>query len=177
MSSLIVDAVIGGVGSVLVFVPPIFLLFLIISILEDSGYMARAAYIMDRFMQNLGLHGRSFIPLLIGFGCNVPAVMAARSLENKGDRLTTILIAPLMSCAARLPVYVLFVGIFFTANQGQAVFSLYLLGIVLSIIAAHLFKKFLFRGRRPRLYWRSTIPHPNPENGSAAYVGAGKSIS
>ncbi|MGI6514783.1 MAG: ferrous iron transport protein B [Syntrophomonadales bacterium] len=146
MSSLIVDAVIGGVGSVLVFVPPIFLLFLIISILEDSGYMARAAYIMDRFMQNLGLHGRSFIPLLIGFGCNVPAVMAARSLENKGDRLTTILIAPLMSCAARLPVYVLFVGIFFTAYQGLAVFSLYLLGIVLAIIAAHLFKKFLFRG-------------------------------
>ena len=130
----------------MVFVPPIFLLFLIISILEDSGYMARAAYIMDRFMQNLGLHGRSFIPLLIGFGCNVPAVMAARSLENKGDRLTTILIAPLMSCAARLPVYVLFVGIFFTAYQGLAVFSLYLLGIVLAIIAAHLFKKFLFRG-------------------------------
>ena len=146
MSSLIVDAVIGGVGSVLVFVPPIFLLFLIISILEDSGYMARAAYIMDRFMQNLGLHGRSFIPLLIGFGCNVPAVMAARTLENKGDRLTTILIAPLMSCAARLPVYVLFVGIFFTAYQGLVLFSLYFLGIMLAIIAAHLFKKVLFKG-------------------------------
>ncbi len=146
VSSLVVDAVIGGVGSVLVFVPPICLLFLIISLLEDSGYMARAAYIMDRFMQNLGLHGRSFIPLLIGFGCNVPAVMAARTLENKGDRLTTILIAPLMSCAARLPVYVLFVGIFFTAYQGLAVLSLYLLGIVLAIIAAHLFKKFLFKG-------------------------------
>lgn len=146
INSLVVDALIGGVGSVLVFVPPIFLLFLIISLLEDSGYMARAAYIMDRFMQNLGLHGRSFIPLLIGFGCNVPAVMAARTLENKGDRLTTILIAPLMSCAARLPVYVLFVGVFFTAYQGIVVFSLYLLGIVLAIIAAHLFKKLLFQG-------------------------------
>ena len=106
-------------------------------------------------MQNLGLHGRSFIPLLIGFGCNVPAVMAARTLENKGDRLTTILIAPLMSCAARLPVYVLFVGIFFTAYQGLVLFSLYFLGIMLAIIAAHLFKKVLFKGEEARLYWRS----------------------
>jgi len=147
VSSLVADGLIGGVGSVLVFVPPIAILFLVISLLEDSGYMARAAYIMDRFMTGLGLHGKSFIPLLIGFGCNVPAVIAARTLENKGDRLTTILIVPLMSCAARLPVYVLFAGIFFTAYQGLVVFSLYFLGIVLAIIAAHLFKKMLFQGK------------------------------
>ncbi len=144
--SLIVDGIIGGVGSVLVFIPPIFLLFFAISLLEDSGYMARTAYIMDRFMHLLGLHGKSFLPLLIGFGCNVPAIMATRTLENKQDRLITILINPLMSCAARLPVYVLFAGAFFTANQGWVILSLYLLGIVLAIIIGKLFKTFIFKG-------------------------------
>jgi ferrous iron transport protein B len=144
--SLLVDGVIGGVGSVLVFIPPIFLLFLAISILEDSGYMARAAYVMDRLMHALGLHGKSFIPLLIGFGCNVPGIMATRTLENRQDRLITILINPFMSCAARLPVYVLFAGAFFAEYQGWVIFSLYLLGIVLAIIMGKIFKKFIFKG-------------------------------
>ncbi|KFD40872.1 iron transporter FeoB [Peptococcaceae bacterium SCADC1_2_3] len=144
--SFVVDGIIGGVGSVLVFIPPIFLLFLALSFLEDSGYMARAAYIMDRFMHFLGLHGKSFLPLLIGFGCNVPAIMATRTLESRQDRLVTILINPLMSCAARLPVYVLFAGAFFTANQGWVIFSLYLLGIVLAIMIGKLFKTFIFKG-------------------------------
>jgi ferrous iron transport protein B len=146
MMSLVVDGIIGGVGSVLVFIPPIFLLFFVISLLEDSGYMARAAFVMDRFMHTLGLHGKSFVPLLIGFGCNVPAIMATRTLENKKDRLITILINPLMSCAARLPVYVLFVGAFFSADQGMVIFSLYLLGIVLAVLMGMLFKWCLFRG-------------------------------
>lgn len=145
-ASLVVDGIIGGVGSVLVFIPPIFLLFFFISILEDSGYMARAAYIMDRFMQSLGLHGKSFIPMIIGFGCNVPAIMATRTLENKKDRLVTILVNPLMSCAARMPVYVLFAGAFFSANQGTVIFSLYVLGIVLAIIMAKVFRTFLLPG-------------------------------
>lgn len=146
LSSLVVDGIIAGVGAVLVFMPNIFLLFFAISLLEDSGYMARAAYVMDRFMHSLGLHGKSFIPLLIGFGCNVPAIMATRTLENRRDRLITILINPLMSCAARLPVYILFAGAFFSANQGLIVFSLYILGIVLAILSGVLFKLFLFKG-------------------------------
>ncbi|MBZ4666723.1 ferrous iron transport protein B [Mahella sp.] len=146
LNSLIVDGIIGGLGSVIVFIPPIFLLFFAISLLEDSGYMARAAYIMDRFMHTLGLHGKSFIPMLIGFGCNVPAIMATRTLDNKKDRLITILINPLMSCSARLPVYVLFAGALFGANQGLVIFSLYLLGIVLAIVMGVIFKKTLFKG-------------------------------
>lgn len=146
LNSLIVDGIIGGVGSVLVFIPNIFLLFFAISLLEDSGYMARAAYIMDRFMHTLGLHGKSFIPLLISFGCNVPAIMATRTLENKRDRLITILINPLMSCTARLPVYVLFAGAFFSAREGLVIFSLYLLGLALAILMGVLFKRFLFKG-------------------------------
>jgi Fe2+ transport system protein B len=146
ISSLVVDGIIAGVGSVLVFFPNIFLLFFAISLLEDSGYMARAAYIMDRFMHTLGLHGKSFIPLLIGFGCNVPAIMATRTLENKRDRMITILINPLMSCTARLPVYILFTAAFFSAHQGLVVFSLYLLGLVLAVLMGMLFKRFLFKG-------------------------------
>ncbi|NNG67061.1 ferrous iron transport protein B [Caldanaerobacter subterraneus] len=145
--SFIKDGIIAGIGSVLVFIPPIFLLFFAISVLEDSGYMARAAYVMDRFMTALGLHGKSFIPMLIGFGCNVPGIMATRTLENREDRLVTILVNPLMSCAARLPVYVLFAGAFFAKNQGLVVFSIYLLGIVLAVIMAKIFKKFLFKGK------------------------------
>lgn len=146
LASLLVEGVLGGLGSVLVFLPPIFTLFLAISILEDSGYMARAAYITDRLMHALGLHGKSFIPMLIGFGCNVPAIMATRTLENRKDRLVTILINPLMSCSARLPIYVLFAGTFFAARQGLVIFSLYLLGIVLAIVMGRLFKAYLFRG-------------------------------
>ena len=110
LSSLLADGVIGGLGSVLVFIPPIFLLFIAISILEDSGYMARAAFVMDRLMHKIGLHGRSFIPMILGFGCNIPGIMACRTIENPKDRLTTILINPFMLCGARLPIFVLLVG-------------------------------------------------------------------
>ncbi|MBU1201434.1 MAG: ferrous iron transport protein B [Nanoarchaeota archaeon] len=144
--SLFVDSIIGGVGSVIVFLPNIFLLFLMISFLEDSGYLARAAFIMDKLMHQIGLHGKSFIPLILGFGCNVPAVMATRTLDNKRDRLLTILITPFMSCSARLPVYILFVSAFFPSNQGLIVFSLYLLGVVLAITAGLVFKTTVFRG-------------------------------
>lgn len=143
--SFISDAVIGGLGSILVFIPHIFLIFFAISILEDSGYMARAAYIMDRFMRLFGLHGKSFLPLLIGFGCNVPGVMATRTLESKRDRMITILINPLMSCSARLPIYILFTGALFSANQGLVIFSLYLLGTVLAILMGMLFQKLFFK--------------------------------
>ena len=146
LNSLIVDGIIGGVGSVIVFIPNIFLLFFAISLLEDSGYMARAAYITDRFMHTLGLHGKSFIPMIVGFGCNVPGILATRTLDNRRDRLVTILINPLMSCSARLPVYILFTGAFFSAQQGLIIFSLYLLGIVLAILMGVIFKKFIFKG-------------------------------
>jgi len=146
LSSLIADGIIGGVGAVLVFVPPIFILFLAIALLEDSGYLARAAFIMDKLMHKLGLHGKSFIPMLLGFGCNVPAVMATRTLESKKDRLLTMLINPFMSCGARLPVYVLFAGAFFSAHQGLVVFSLYMLGIIVAIIMGLIFKHTMFKG-------------------------------
>jgi ferrous iron transport protein B len=146
LQSLLVDGVIGGVGAVLVFLPQIFIIFICISILEDTGYMARAAFIMDRIMHWLGLHGKSFIPLVMGFGCNVPAVMATRTLESEKDRMITILVNPLMSCTARLPIYALFTAAFFAANQGTVTFSLYLLGIILAVAMAKLFRKTIFRG-------------------------------
>jgi ferrous iron transport protein B len=146
VTSFLVDGAVGGVGSILVFIPNIFLLFLAISLIEDTGYMARAAFLMDKLMHRLGLHGRSFIPMILGFGCNVPAVMATRTLEARRDRMITILINPLMSCSARLPVYVLFAGALFTAHQGLVVWSLYLLGIVLAVIMAKLLGSTLFRG-------------------------------
>lgn len=147
VTSFLVDGAIGGVGSVLVFVPNIFLLFLMISIIEDTGYMARVAFLMDKLMHKLGLHGRSFIPMILGFGCNVPAILATRTLEARRDRMITILVNPLMSCSARLPVYVLFAGAFFTAHQGLVVWSLYLLGIVLAVVMAKAFGSTLFRGQ------------------------------
>ncbi|OCC16023.1 Ferrous iron transport protein B [Dissulfuribacter thermophilus] len=146
LQGLIVDGIIGGVGGVLVFLPYILLLFLGISILEDSGYMARAAFIMDKVMHTLGLHGKSFIPLLMGFGCNVPAIMAARTLESRRDRILTILINPLMSCSARLPVYVLIAGAFFQGREANVIFSVYLIGIILAVLVGRLFSKTLFKG-------------------------------
>jgi ferrous iron transport protein B len=146
LRSLLANGVIGGVGSVLVFLPQILIIFLCISILEDTGYMARAAFIMDRIMHWLGLHGKSFIPMVMGFGCNVPAVMATRTLESDKDRMITILVNPMMSCAARLPVYALFTAAFFAANQGTITFSIYVLGIVVAIAMAKLFRKTIFRG-------------------------------
>ena len=146
-ASLIADGIISGLGFVLIFVPNIFMMFLALSILEDSGYLARVAFIMDRIMYKLGLHGRSFIPMLLGFGCNVPAIMATRTIENENDRLITILVNPLMSCSARLPVYVLFAAVFFTRIAGTVIFSMYILGIALAILMALLFRKTLFPGK------------------------------
>ncbi|PUU90418.1 MAG: ferrous iron transport protein B [Halanaerobium sp.] len=148
ITSFITDGIIGGVGSVLVFIPNIFLLFLAIGILEDSGYMSRAAYVMDKVMSKLGLHGKSFIPMIVGFGCNVPGVMATRTLDSKRDRIISILINPLMSCSARLPVYVVFAGALFPNHASTVVFSLYALGIVMAVIMAGIFNKILFKGER-----------------------------
>jgi len=144
-SSLIIDGVIGGVGSVIVFLPVILTLFLGISILEDSGYMARAALIMDKAMRKMGLSGKAFIPLIVGFGCSVPGIMTARTLESEKDRKLTALLVPLMSCNARLPVYALFAAAFFPGNESIAVFSLYIMGILLAFILGMLFKNTLFR--------------------------------
>ena len=142
LKDLVVDGVIGGVGSVLVFLPNILLLYLFISLLEDSGYMARAAFIMDRLMHKIGLHGKSFIPMIMGFGCNVPAVMATRTIENRKSRLITMLIIPLMSCAGRMPVYILIAGAFFPKNAGLVLLGLYALGILLAIVAAKIMSAF-----------------------------------
>lgn len=147
LKSLVVDGIIGGVGGVIVFLPNILLLFLGIAILEDTGYMARVAFIMDRIMRAVGLHGKSFIPLLLGFGCGVPAVMAARTLDNPRDRLVTILVTPFMSCSARLPVYTILIAAFFSEEAaGTVLFSIYLLGIALAIIMARIFRSTLFPG-------------------------------
>jgi ferrous iron transport protein B len=146
LGSLLSEGVIGGVGAVLVFIPIIFLLYLAMSILEDTGYMARAAFVMDRLMHRLGLHGRSFVTLMLGFGCSVAAIMSCRTIENPKDRLVTILITPLMSCGGRLPIYVLLAAAFFTAHQGLVVFSMYALGVVLAIILAWVFRKKLLPG-------------------------------
>ncbi len=145
LRDLIVDGIIGGVGGVLVFLPQILILFFFISLLEDSGYMARAAFIVDRIMHRVGLHGKSFIPYLIGFGCGVPAIMATRTLENRRDRLVTILTVPFMSCSARLPAYLLLVAAFFTANQGLILMSIYLVGIVVAALTAIVLSKTLLK--------------------------------
>ncbi len=147
LKSLLVDGIIGGVGGVIVFLPNIVLLFLAIAILEGTGYMARAAFVMDRFMSKVGLHGKSFIPLLIGFGCTVPAIMATRTLETRRDRLITMMVLPLMSCGARLPIYALMIPAFFPAQlQGPALWLIYVTGIVLALLAARLLRATIFRG-------------------------------
>ena len=140
---LIVDGIIGGVGSVLVFLPNILILYLFISLLEDSGYMARAAFIMDKLMHRIGLHGKSFIPMIMGFGCNVPAIMATRTIENRKSRLITMLIIPMMSCAGRLPVYILVAGAFFPRNGSLVLLGLYALGIIMAIISARIMSRFI----------------------------------
>ena len=144
LKDLLVDGIIGGVGSVIVFLPNILILFLFISFMEDTGYMARAAFIMDKLMHKLGLHGKSFIPMIMGFGCNVPAIMSTRMLENRSDRILTILINPFMSCSARLPVYILLVGAFFKNYAALVLFGIYLFGILAAIVMAKLFKRVLF---------------------------------
>ncbi len=147
LKDLIVDGIIGGVGGVIVFLPNILILFFIISLMEDTGYMSRAAFITDKMMHKIGLHGKSFIPLVMGFGCNVPAIMATRTLENRSDRLLTMLINPFMSCSARLPVYLVIIGAVFPDHAGTVLFLIYATGIVVSIIVAKLFKKVIFKSK------------------------------
>jgi ferrous iron transport protein B len=159
LHSLLVDGVIAGVGAVVVFLPQICLLFLFIGLLEDTGYMARAAFLMDRLMSKVGLHGKSFIPMLSSFACAIPGIMATRTIESPKDRLVTILVAPLMSCSARLPVYTLLIGACIPNRKvlgvlklsGLTMLAMYLLGIVMALLMAWLFKKTLLRGETPLL--------------------------
>jgi ferrous iron transport protein B len=146
LKDLLIDGIIAGVGSVIVFLPNILILFFCIALFEDTGYMSRAAFLMDKIMHLIGLHGKSFIPMLMGFGCNVPAIMATRTLESEKDRLLTILITPFMSCSARLPIYIILAGTFFPQRAGTVIFSIYLTGIVLSIVTGRLFRSTLLRG-------------------------------
>lgn len=145
LKDLLVGGIIQGVGGVIVFLPQILILYLFISVMEDTGYMARAAFMMDKLMHKMGLHGKSFIPLIMGFGCNVPAIMSSRTIESRQSRLITILVTPLMSCNARLPIYVLLAGAFFSTHAGTVFFGLYLFGIILAILLARLFRKFFFK--------------------------------
>jgi ferrous iron transport protein B len=162
VESLLIDGVIAGVGGVLVFVPVLMFLYLALAILEDSGYMARAAFVMDRLMQTIGLHGKSFLPMLVGFGCTVPALYATRTLENEKDRILTGLLVPFMSCAARLPVYVLFAAIFFPSHAGAVIFSMYLIGIITAIILGILLKKSVFRSKEQSTFVIELPPYRMP---------------
>lgn len=147
LKAMIVDGVIGGVGAVIVFLPQILILYTFISLMEDSGYMARAAFMMDKLMHGMGLHGKSFIPLIMGFGCNVPAVMATRTIESRRSRLITMLVLPMMSCSARLPIYIMITGAFFAAKyQSLVMISLYLIGILLSVVMARILSRYVIRG-------------------------------
>lgn len=145
--SLVIDGIIAGVGGILVFVPVLMALYFVLGVLEDSGYLARSAFVMDRLMNKLGLHGKSFLPMILGFGCSVPAIFATRTLENRKDRILTGLIVPFMSCSARLPVYVLFTTVFFPENAGAVIFGLYLLGILVAILVGLLLRRVLFRSK------------------------------
>ncbi len=145
LKDLVADGIIGGVGGVIVFLPQILVLYFCISFMEDSGYMARAAFIMDKVMHRIGLHGKSFIPLIMGFGCNVPAIMASRAIESRSSRIITILINPFMSCSARLPIYVLLIGTFFPSHSAVVMMGLYLGGIVMAVVTARLLRRFFFK--------------------------------
>lgn len=145
LRDMLTEGVINGVGSVLVFLPNIIILYLFISLLEDSGYLARAAFIMDKVMHRMGIHGKSFIPMIMGFGCNVPAVMACRTIECRTSRIITIMTVPFMSCSARLPIYMMIVGIFFPENAGTVLFLLYLFGMLMAVLTARLMRRFMFR--------------------------------
>ena len=146
LKDLLVDGILAGVGGVIVFLPNIMILYAFISWMEDSGYMARAAFIMDKIMHKMGLHGKSFIPMIMGFGCNIPAIMATRTIEDRKSRLLTMLIVPLMSCSARLPVYIIIIGAFFPKHQALTLFTIYLIGIVMSVVMAKLFSRFVVKG-------------------------------
>ena len=159
LSSFVSDGLIAGVGTVLIFLPNIMILFLLLSFLEDVGYMSRGAFIMDKFMHAIGLPGQSFIPMIIGFGCNVPAVMSTRTISSERDRLLTILINPFISCSARLPIYILFTSIFFKHNQGLVVFSLYTIGILVAVGSAKLFKMTISKLKGPVSPLVMELPH------------------
>jgi ferrous iron transport protein B len=146
VKDLILDGVVRGIGTIIVFLPNILILFFCIALFEDTGYMARAAFLMDKIMHLVGLHGKSFIPMLMGFGCNVPAIMASRTLESKTDRILTILITPFMSCSAKLPVYIILAGAFFGGRAGTVIFAIYMTGIILSIVSGRIFRSTLFKG-------------------------------
>ncbi|MCP3796625.1 ferrous iron transport protein B [Paenibacillus sp. CH40] len=161
--SLVVDGIVAGVGGVLVFLPQIAILFLIISVIEDSGYMARVTILMDRLMQAVGLNGKSFIPFIIGFGCNVPAIMAARTIEQPRERLITTLLVPFMSCSARLPVYALFAGVFFPTHAASIIMLMYVLGIIVSLILAKIFSKVSILSGEPSLFIVELPPYRVPQ--------------
>ena len=180
LNDLLVNGVIAGVGAVIVFLPQILLLFLFIGFLEDTGYMARAAFLMDRLMSKVGLHGKSFIPMLSSYACAIPGIMATRTIETPKDRLVTILVAPLMSCSARLPVYTLLIAacipdikIFGLLKlQGLTMLAMYLLGTVVALLMAWLFKKTLLRGRNPDAHHgTAALQTPAAARGGAAHVG------
>ena len=162
LESLTVDGVIAGVGGVLVFVPVLLFLYFFLALLEDSGYMARAAFVMDRLMHALGLHGKSFMPMLVGFGCTVPAVYATRTLENQEDRKLTGFLVPMMSCGARLPVYTIFAAAFFPDNAGRFIFGLYLFGIVMAIVTGLVLKRTIFKGKPPAPFVLELPPYRLP---------------
>lgn len=170
LKAMLVNGVVGGVGAVIVFLPQILILYAFISFMEDSGYMARAAFIMDKVMHKMGLHGKSFIPLIMGFGCNVPAIMATRTIESRRSRLITMLIMPMMSCSARLPIYIMIIGTFFAQKYRQDVmFSLYIIGILMAVLISRIFSRFVIKGedtpfvmelppyRLPT--WKATLRH------------------
>lgn len=174
VQSLITDGIIAGVGGVLVFVPVLTLLYLAIALLEDSGYMARAAFIMDRVMRMLGLHGKSFLPLLIGFGCTVPAIYATRTLEHEQDRKLTGFLATFMSCGARLPVYVVFASLFFGARAGNLIFALYLLGIGVAFLTGWIMKRMIYRSQPPNPFVMELPPYRLPALRSMLYTIHGR---
>ena len=171
LKAMLVDGVIGGVGSVIVFLPQILILYFFISLMEDSGYMARAAFIMDKLMHKMGLHGKSFIPLIMGFGCNVPAVMATRTIESRRSRIITMMILPFMSCSARLPIYIMIAGTFFSLQyRSWVLLSLYAIGIAVSVLISKIFSSLVIKGEdtpfvmelppyrwpTPKAIWRHT---------------------
>jgi len=162
LESLLVEGIIAGVGGVLVFVPVMAFLYVALALLEDSGYMARAAFVMDRLMHALGLHGKSFLPMIIGFGCTVPALMATRTLDNEKDRILTGLLVPFMSCGARLPVYVLMASIFFPENSGMVIFWMYILGIIIAVLVGLLLKNTLFKGKEQSPFVMELPPYRLP---------------
>ena len=162
LKDLLINGVIAGIGSVIIFLPNILILFFCIALFEDTGYMARAAFLMDRVMHTAGLHGKSFIPMLMGFGCNVPAIMATRTLESRKDRILTILMTPFMSCSARLPVYIALAGSFFADKAGTVIFSLYFMGIIIAILSGRFLRRVLFKGEEEAPFIMELPPYRIP---------------